>query len=192
MGKAGAMEVGVSAAVRKTVETVETVELMDRRQFEELHRRTHRRLFHYLCRVSGDHGLAEDVLQDAYLRLLLADSLPVGEKKLDAYLFRTATHRLVDRWRRTRRETAWQETLEVSCKLDRDAGLRWDLERLLALLKPRERALVWLAHVEGCSHREIADILEVGERSVRVLLFRARKKMARLASKLGLAQEKKE
>jgi RNA polymerase sigma-70 factor (ECF subfamily) len=160
---------------------------MDRHSFEQLHERTHRRLYRYLCRVSGDHGLAEDVLQDAYLKLLLAKNLPSEERQLEAYLFRTATHRMYDRWRRTRRETAWQDTLEVIARTGRDSGLRWDLERLMALLKPRERALVWLAHVEECSHREIAEILDVGERSVRVMLFRARKKLARLAKKLELS-----
>ena len=46
-------------------------------------------------------------------------------------------------------------------------------------LPPRDRALLWLAHVEGYDHREIAKVLGLQERSVRVILFRARKKLER-------------
>lgn len=46
--------------------------------------------------------------------------------------------------------------------------------------RAEERALLWLAYVEGCRHEEIADMLEVKAGSVRVLLFRARRTLTRL------------
>lgn len=67
--------------------------------------------------------------------------------------------------------------------------LRRDLESALEGLSPRERALLWLAYAEGRAHREIAGILGVGELSVRVLLFRARKKLLRILEERGLAPE---
>jgi RNA polymerase sigma-70 factor (ECF subfamily) len=60
------------------------------------------------------------------------------------------------------------------------------VERCLRELKPRERALLWLAHVEGADHREIAAVLGVAEPSVRVLLFRARRRLAAVLEKRGL------
>ena len=56
-------------------------------------------------------------------------------------------------------------------------ALATDVERVFALLSIRERSLLWLAYVEGATHAEIARALDCGEKSVRVLLFRARKKM---------------
>jgi RNA polymerase sigma-70 factor (ECF subfamily) len=46
-------------------------------------------------------------------------------------------------------------------------------------LTPRQRALLWLAYVEGLQHREIADVLGLSRLSIRPLLFRARRRMAR-------------
>jgi RNA polymerase sigma-70 factor (ECF subfamily) len=54
------------------------------------------------------------------------------------------------------------------------------MQRALGELAPRERALVWLAYVEGASHAEIAAALGLSALSVRVLLFRARGKLARI------------
>ena len=53
-----------------------------------------------------------------------------------------------------------------------------DLTRALETLKPRERALLWLAYAEGSSHREIADSLGLKTGSIKLLLFRARRKLA--------------
>jgi RNA polymerase sigma-70 factor, ECF subfamily len=53
-------------------------------------------------------------------------------------------------------------------------------------LKPRERALLWLAYVEGESHDEIAASLGVGRRGVRLLLFRARRRLRDLLQARGI------
>jgi RNA polymerase sigma-70 factor (ECF subfamily) len=47
-------------------------------------------------------------------------------------------------------------------------------------MRPRDRQLLWLAHAEGYSHREIAEVTGLAAGSVRLLLFRARRKMARV------------
>ena len=50
----------------------------------------------------------------------------------------------------------------------------------LKRMRPRERQLLWLAYAEGYSHREIAEITGLASASIRLLLFRARRKVARL------------
>ena len=52
------------------------------------------------------------------------------------------------------------------------------MTRALDRLRVQERTMLWLAYVEQASHREIASALEVGEGSVKVLLSRARRKLA--------------
>ena len=47
-------------------------------------------------------------------------------------------------------------------------------------MKPRERQMLWLAHAEGYSHREIAQVMGLNATSIRLLLFRARRKIAAL------------
>jgi RNA polymerase sigma-70 factor (ECF subfamily) len=58
------------------------------------------------------------------------------------------------------------------------AARRVDLSRAMARLKPRERDLLWLAYAQGSSHREIADVLGLRTSSIKLLLFRARRRLA--------------
>ena len=55
---------------------------------------------------------------------------------------------------------------------------RTDLRRAMSRLRPRERALLWLAYAQGHAHAEIAETLGVKTGSVKLLLFRARRKLA--------------
>ena len=59
-----------------------------------------------------------------------------------------------------------------------DPELRTDVRRALGRLKPRERAMLWLAYANGSSHAEIADVLGLKTASIKLLLFRARRKLA--------------
>ena len=67
---------------------------------------------------------------------------------------------------------------------------RADLERAMATLSPRDRDMLWLAYADGASHEEIAVHLGLGRPSVKVMLFRARQRLAsrlrELASDAGL------
>jgi len=53
-------------------------------------------------------------------------------------------------------------------------------------MKPRERQLLWLAYAECASHHEIAEITGLRTASIRLLLFRARRKMARILRQRGI------
>jgi RNA polymerase sigma-70 factor, ECF subfamily len=151
-------------------------------EFEAFHARTSRPLWAYLRRISGDPALADDVLQESYLRLLRhPPSADRDEREHKAYLFQIATNLMRDRWRAKERERSALERLLSfwSPRPERSEGLSSDMGAALDRLAPRDRALLWLAHVEGYDHREIAKVLGLQERSVRVILFRARKKLER-------------
>lgn len=167
---------------------------LDEATFRDLYAATARPLWAYLASASGDPALAEDLAQEAFLRVLGAAGAPRDPAHLRGYLFRTATNLLSDhrRWRRRRPEGPPNETSagrEERGAEPRDAGLRRDLQRFLARLDPRARRLVWLAHVEGWSHAEIAAAVGLREVSVRVLLFRARRRLAALLRAAGYADK---
>src|ERR1019366_7169495 len=65
------------------------------------------------------------------------------------------------------------------------AARRTDLARAMALLKPRERDLLWLAYAQGSSHQEIAESLGLRTGSIKQLLFRARHRPAGLLGGAG-------
>ena len=61
-----------------------------------------------------------------------------------------------------------------------------DIARIFSRLDARDRALLWLAYVEHESHEEIASSLGVGRRSVKVMLFRARRRLRDLLIARGI------
>jgi RNA polymerase sigma-70 factor (ECF subfamily) len=69
---------------------------------------------------------------------------------------------------------------------------RAELGPALRQMRPRDRQLLWLAYAEGYSHREIAQVTGLAAASVRLLLFRARRKMARLLREQASPAEREE
>lgn len=67
----------------------------------------------------------------------------------------------------------------------RDHPLRLSIEKALTQLEPRERTAFLLCEVEGFSHREAGEILEVGEGASRALLFRARRHLQKALESSG-------
>ena len=151
-------------------------------EFERFYAATAAALWAYLRRLGGDPALADDVLQESYVKLIGHVDPASEEREKRAYLYRIATNLLRDRWRQDRREFLGLSSLLGGWKewgRETDASAKMDLASAFHRLEPRERAILWLAYVEGYDHREIAGIVGVKEGSVRVLLFRARKKAAR-------------
>jgi RNA polymerase sigma-70 factor (ECF subfamily) len=73
---------------------------MDSDAFAGFYQRSAPALRAYLTRVSGNHALAEDVMQESYLRFLCATRPEGGEVNYRRYLYRIATNLLRDHWRR--------------------------------------------------------------------------------------------
>lgn len=153
--------------------------------FERFYDRTKLGLRAYLAAATHDCSLADDLTQEAFLRLYSSKTAFAGDDHRRRYLFRIASNLLTDHWRSARHATLPLDEMRLAnSDADRpgsrvpDLDARRDLARALAGLAPRERQLVWLAHVEQLSHQEIAAVLAVGAASVRVLLFRARQRLA--------------
>ncbi len=150
--------------------------------FAAFYERSARPLWAYLARVSGDHALADDLHQETYIRFLSAGVPNDGELAARRYLFRIATNLLRDHWRRPRHASLEDVPEELFTASDTSAqsDSQAMLGPALRLLRPRDRQLLWLAYAEGYSHREIAQITGLASASIRLLLFRARRKLALL------------
>jgi RNA polymerase sigma-70 factor (ECF subfamily) len=150
--------------------------------FEEIHRETARPLWAYISRISGSKTATDDILQETYLRFLRSPMKESGLKEAKPYLYKIATNLVYKRFHQIKRQNETQEiTLLEASEVARD-GFREGIEmtQVFSRLKEQERALLWLAHVEGYEHREIARILKLNSLSVRVLLYRARRKLEQL------------
>lgn len=165
---------------------------MDEGRFEAFYRRNAGSLWSYLFRMTGNEAVADDLLQKAFFRYLRANPALATEEHQRRWLFRTATNLALDHFRETKRERSRDELSEVregNSSMEPREVLRHDMMRTFAELKPRERALLWLAHVEEADHQDISEALGVKANSVKVLLFRARKRLGELLTKKGLAPE---
>ena len=160
---------------------------MTEAEFEAFYRRTSRPLWAYVVRITGDPATADDVVQKAFYHFLRAKRNTTNEAQLRAYVFKIATNLTFDHFRQKKRESG--ERIEDERGFMPAHDLRHDVQNVFAKLKPRERALLWMAHVEEIEHHEIATALGVGAKSVKVLLFRARKKLAELLHAKGLGPE---
>jgi RNA polymerase sigma-70 factor (ECF subfamily) len=164
-------------------------ELLDRcrreepEAFAELVERTHRQVYTLAYRLVGDRHEAEDVAQDAYLRVHRSLRTFRGDSSFRTWLHRIVANAAMTHLRRKGRfgdlgdetdlvvrlaEPARDEAAEV----DRD-----ELHRALGMLPDAHRVIVLMKDAYGFSCQEIADEMGMSEGAVKVRLHRARKRL---------------
>jgi RNA polymerase sigma-70 factor, ECF subfamily len=143
---------------------------VNEREFETFYRAIAPRLRRYLARLCDE---SEDLVQETFFRYLRAGYTAEGEERTKI-LFTIATNLARNRWARQRESLALDDQVPAP---SHDAIERLDLIAALQELGARDRSLLWLAYVEGYGHRDIARIAGLGSASVRVLLFRAKRKL---------------
>ena len=162
---------------------------MGEEAFRLFYSRTARPLRGYLMRCCGNLALADDLLQEAYLRFLRSGFEGEDDDHRKNYLFRIATNLLRDHYRRARPESGEVPERDGSPGHDEAIHLRSDVGGAMAELAPTDRQMLWLAYVEGASHREIAKALGLRTASIRSMLFRARQRFAKELHARGLRPE---
>lgn len=165
-------------------ELFQRARLGDRLAFGVLVERHKDGLVNYLTRLSGSHEQAEDLAQEAFLRLYQRGGRYQEQGKLQAYLFRIGTNlfrsqrRRQQRWQRVgllffhsngRHSEAAQQRQLLQDELGRK------LSGALLQLPLRYRAPLVLSLVEGWTHREIAQLMRCREGTVKSRIHRGRK-----------------
>ncbi|HTS13516.1 MAG TPA: RNA polymerase sigma factor [Candidatus Limnocylindrales bacterium] len=174
---------------------VDEIFQMDEQSFRVFYDRTARPLWSYLYRTSGNATLADDLVQESYYRFLRVRFPEMNQDYMKNYLFRIATNLLRDHWRHAKVDPPAPIPEKGSNREPAAVGsthqvhMQSDVMQAVQSLKPRERELLWLAYVEGSSHREIAEVVGLREQSIRSLLFRARNKLATVLRRRGLATD---
>jgi RNA polymerase sigma-70 factor (ECF subfamily) len=151
-----------------------------------------RRVYGYLVRMTRRRDVAEDLLQETFLRLAQHARSLAEDTRLDAWLF-TVAHRLVVSWVRAQQVRA---LLAGDLPGDHDAAhaapdrsplealvdsqTQTALERAFAALPPAHREIALLVGVEGLQPVEVAAILGLRPEAVRQRLARARAQLAEL------------
>lgn len=149
-----------------------------------------RRVFGYLVRMTRRRDVAEDLLQESFMRLAQHAKRLDADTRLGPWLF-TVAHRLVVSWARAQavrtqlagdlprpEPTPGAERSPLEALADSQTQLA--LERAFAALPPVYREVALLVGIEGMQPSEVADILGVKPEAVRQRLSRARTLLAEL------------
>lgn len=157
----------------------------DRMAASILTRRLVPRLVAYAGRLLNDRAEAEDVAQEAMLRLWrIAPDWRQGEAKVTSWLYRVATNLCIDRQRRGRRQAPLEAAGEPEDGRPGAVAAMTEAERARALqaaldgLPDRQRQAVVLRHLEGLSNPEIAQIMDIGVEAVESLTARGKRALA--------------
>jgi RNA polymerase sigma-70 factor (ECF subfamily) len=168
---------------------VERAQRGDSEAFGELVRRHSRYLFSVAYRVTGDESLAEDVVQDTFLKAWERIGRFDFRARFSTWIYRIAVNRGIDLMRRKQRHSedpvpteAGEEALGASEAPDpHRLAVSGELGRqaleLLRSLTPMERASFVLRHMEGHSIAEIGQVLGTRTSATKHAVFRAVRKL---------------
>jgi RNA polymerase sigma-70 factor (ECF subfamily) len=155
--------------------------------FEKLFADHGERMKSIAANILGSLADAEDAVQEAMLKAYRGAPRFRGGASVATWLYRILLNTCYDLLRQSRRraEAPMPPAVEASPARTPDHPLRLSIEKALSQLEARERTAFLLCEVEGFSHREAGEILEVGEGASRALLFRARRQLQKALESSG-------
>lgn len=160
-------------------------------QLGVLFERYHGSLFDFFCRLTGSPTVAEDLVQDVFVRMLKYRATYRDEGRFATWMFRIARNARADHFRRrTLAGEALDSALDRATEtpgpallLERGRDLA-RLRRALTLLREDRRELILLARYQGMSHDDIGELLGVDAGTVKVRFHRALKDLREIFKRL--------
>jgi|SRR5688572_22367647 len=168
---------------------VERLRVGDEAAFDAVYDAFNLRLFTFLLRLTRRHHVAEDLLEETWLRLVKHAHRLRPDTRLGPWLFTVARNLHVSyvRSRMIEDSTAaglmalWPISVERSSPFEATAAneLERRIERALASLPPASREVLLLVGVAGLDHPDAADVCGITPEALRQRLHRARVMLAR-------------
>lgn len=151
----------------------------DRDALAELYRQYQRPLFRFLCQLTPDRGLAEEVLQDTLVAVWKSAGTFGGRSQVSTWLFGIARRQAHNTLRRKGLNLAGVDEIDQAADPGpppEELALARDcLAQAVRRLAPLHREVLALTFVSGLGYQEIAEVLEVPEGTVKSRLFNARR-----------------
>lgn len=151
--------------------------------FETLYEQHSKALWYYLLKTLGDAALADDVFQETFYRMWRVKPKGLHPAQEKAYLYKIGTNLVIDVKRREKRtgKLFSRNSIEDDIKETiSDSPFDGEVKPFFEMLSTKEKTLLWLAYVEEYNHKDIAKIMGIKESTVKVVLFRAKKRLVGL------------
>ncbi|EMR02406.1 RNA polymerase sigma factor [Cesiribacter andamanensis] len=156
-----------------------------------LFERHHKPLYAFFYRLTRDAELSEDLTQTVFYRMLRYRHTFLGKGAFTAWMFHMARNILADHWRKNKREGQRDGLAEVENSLqnsytpatdrEEEVGL---LQKALERMSAEKRELLELSKFQGLKYKDIADMLNSTENTIRVKVFRAIQELKSLYAQL--------
>ena len=159
----------------------------DRDALADLYARFQRPLFRYLCQLTPDRGLAEEILQDTFVAVWKSAGKFEGRSSVRTWVFGVARRQAHNTLRRRGVPLADEDALAEAADPgpaveDRVIGhaAAEELARAVGSLAPIHREVLVLSFVHGLPYHEIAQIVGVPEGTVKSRLSNAKRALREL------------
>jgi RNA polymerase sigma-70 factor (ECF subfamily) len=169
---------------------VEQLRRGDEAAFDAVYDAFNLRLFTFLLRLTRRHHVAEDLLEETWLRLVKHGHRLRPDTRLGPWLFTVARNlhvsyvrsRMIEDTTTAGLMTLWPFSVERSSPFEATAAseLERRIERALASLPPASREVLLLVGVAGLDHPDAADVCGITPEALRQRLHRARAMLARV------------
>ena len=153
---------------------------------KEICEQYYKRVFHAAYGVTRDHHLAEDVVQETFLKAYQKIDTIQDKEKMGAWLSSIATRTAIDFIRKERKTSEKlaaitdleNANIEMNQNVEQEVEfnmLSAQIQEVINSLSPEQRSLFLLKIHYGLKEREIADLLKLNQNTVKTKLYRIRK-----------------
>ena len=145
-------------------------------------------LFNLAYRFSRNHTLAEDLLQDIFIKIFSQIKKLRSTDNFQSWMYRIAINTCISFTRKKgfTKEVPLNDIEEMCSHEDDNSFVRKYLEQAIYLLPPKQKAIFLLHDVQGFTHAEIAGMMKLREGTIKSQLFKARMKLREYLGERGL------
>ena len=175
-------------------ELVKKSQLGDKSAFEELVKRQQDLVFSLSFKLTGNRELANDVAQEAFIRAWKAIEKFRGDSTFGTWIYRITVNTAWTLRKKAKKHYSLniedtQEPVVIDEKKDPElvainSDLSVVLRKALNQIPLEQRIIVELKNIEGRSHKEIADYLDISVTAAKVRLHRAHQKLRNIVEEI--------
>ena len=131
-------------------------------------------VYRFILKSTKNNELSQDIVQDSFEKLWIK-RLDVDSSKSKSYLFTTAYHVMIDKFRKNKNQTEFLNVSDLQLSHSKQySDLSEILNEGLSKLSEVQRSVILLRDYEGYNYREIGEIVGLNESQVKVYIYRAR------------------